>query len=177
MRSEVPTRALRIDSITDRALGCPFDERPRVDVRLKAVSNLLLCLFATNSAVAGGIPASATTSDGVFTLEQAERGRRAYASNCSTNCHKRDLSGSMRAPALASDAFLRQWEGQSLDELFSRISTTMPQLAPGSLSQENYANILAFLLLSNGLPAGPSELKPDREALRRIEIRDSNVPQ
>lgn len=128
----------------------------------------LLLLVILRPAVA------ATTIDGVFTVEQAERGRRAYVQNCSSGCHKSDLTGGFRAPALASDAFLRQWDGQTLDDLFARISTTMPQTAPGSLSPQLYADILAFLLRSNGLPSGSSELRPDREALRSIEIRDSD---
>ena len=120
-------------------------------------------------------PAMATTTlDGAFTLEQAGRGRRAYIQNCSSGCHKDDLTGGPRAPALASDEFVRQWEGQTLDDLFIRISTTMPQTAPGSLSPQLYADILAFLLRSNGLPPGSSELMPNREALRVIEIRDSD---
>jgi hypothetical protein len=62
------------------------------------------------------------------------------------------------------------WEGRSLGELFTKMSTEMPTDQPGSLSQQSYAAILAFILQSNEFPAGDNELSSSSEALASILI-------
>ena len=47
---------------------------------------------------------------------------------------------------------------------------TMPQSAPGSLSEETYADLVAYLLSEIGYPAGDEELSPDAAALEAIAI-------
>jgi hypothetical protein len=62
------------------------------------------------------------------------------------------------------------WEGRSLGELFTKMSTEMPTDQPGSLSQQSYAAILAFILQSNEFPAGDNELSSSSDALASILI-------
>jgi cytochrome c553 len=112
---------------------------------------------------------SATTSDGVFDLSQATRGKSGYQNNCS-GCHMPQLTGGERAPALAGDVFLQRWTGKTVADLFERIQSTMPQQNPRSLPDQACIEILAFILQANGLPAGDHALEPDRETLRRISI-------
>jgi hypothetical protein len=50
----------------------------------------------------------------------------------------------------------------------------MPQSSPGSLNPQNYIDIVAFLLQSNGLPSGKEELKNDENGLKTM-VKPSNV--
>ncbi len=104
--------------------------------------------------------------DGFYSAAQAVRGKDLYLQKCS-NCHMEDLSGGGRAPALAGDSFMMAWGRRTLSDLYSKIRTSMPQDAPASLSPADYLDITAFLLKSNGLPAGSRELTSSPEALNR----------
>jgi hypothetical protein len=49
--------------------------------------------------------------------------------------------------------FLDAWKGQPADGLFELMSTSMPVDEPGSLSRAQHADLLAFILKSNGFAA------------------------
>ena len=55
-------------------------------------------------------------------------------------------------PSLAGPEFRDRWDGQTLDDLFEKMQATMPADHPGSLSREDNAAILAFILRSNEMP-------------------------
>ncbi|HXX70737.1 MAG TPA: cytochrome c [Candidatus Acidoferrum sp.] len=117
-----------------------------------------------------------TTMDGVYTNDQATRGKNQYSQACA-NCHMDDLSGSGQALPLAGDAFTETWEGQSVADLFDLIHNTMPQDKPGTLSPDATVDVIAYLLQYNKFPAGPNELKNDPAALRNIIItKKSSAP-
>jgi|SRR3954468_15911705 mono/diheme cytochrome c family protein len=119
-------------------------------------------------ALAGGAEAQTVSIwDGVYTEEQAGRGNTGFAARCA-NCHGANLGGTGEAPALAGPQFLSDFDGLSLGDLFDRIRTTMPQDNPGSLTRDAYADILAFLLQANGVPAGTQELDRRSEYLKAI---------
>src|SRR5579862_5913806 len=107
-----------------------------------------------------------TTADKVFTAAQAERGREAYAANCSS-CHAKDLAG-QAGPPLKGDLFMDNWREDRVKPFFMYIRTRMPQRAAGSLSEQTYLDIVAFILSENMLPAGPNELTAD--ALDNIQL-------
>ena len=108
-----------------------------------------------------------TVLDGVYTAAQAERGQAAFSQNCAA-CHGSGLTGNGEAPALVGGEFISNWAGLTLGDLFERIRTTMPQDNPGKLSRAQYAQILAFILKSNGYPAGQKELDQRTEFLKAI---------
>lgn len=108
-----------------------------------------------------------TTWSGLYTVEQAERGAKAYAAECA-GCHGGGLGGQEAAPALAGDQFNANWEGQSLADLFDRIRTTMPQTNPGGLSRAQNADILAHILRTGGFPAGQTPLDGAPGALLNV---------
>ena len=56
----------------------------------------------------------------------------------------------------------------SLGDVFDRIRTTMPQDNPGSLTRDDVADILAYLLKANALPPGAKELDRRSEYLKAI---------
>jgi len=105
--------------------------------------------------------------DGVYSEDQAMRGETGFAARCAS-CHGANLGGTGEAPALAGPQFLSDFDSLSLGDLFDRIRTTMPQDNPGGLSRDAYADILAFLLKANGMPAGAKELDRRSEYLKAI---------
>lgn len=109
-----------------------------------------------------------TIWNGVYTPQQSERGQKAYSQSCSS-CHRDDLSGSDDgAPALRGAVFVERWKDRPLSEMFFVLRESMPQNTPGSLSGKEYADILAFMLNRNDVPAGHAELSSDMEMLKRI---------
>ena len=117
-------------------------------------------------------PASAkrTVWDGVYTEAQAKRGMAGYQEQCSF-CHLADLSGEGFAPALIEDTFKSRWQDGNLADLFIIVKQTMPQDKPASLSDQEYAEIVAFLLKSNKYPAGEQPLEPNPQALKGIGFK------
>jgi mono/diheme cytochrome c family protein len=106
--------------------------------------------------------------DGVFSDEQAKRGEPLYAQYCSS-CHGPDLAGGEMAPGLVGGDFAANWNDLSLGQLFDRIRTSMPQNNPGSLSRQQNADILSFILLKGNAPAGSAELSTQSEVLNTIK--------
>ena len=125
-------------------------------------------------ATAGALTASqAVTSvwDGVFTEAQAARGEAVYLEECAS-CHSRDLAGGDGSPAppLAGDIFLEGLAESSVADFFERTRTTMPLDSPGRLSRVQYADIVAYILKANRVPAGAEELGTDLVKLAQIRI-------
>jgi mono/diheme cytochrome c family protein len=108
-----------------------------------------------------------TTSAGVYTAEQASRGRDTYAMQCKS-CH---------TPASHTGAtFAQWWDKKPLSELFLFITTKMPKNEPGSLQPDEYADLVAYLLKMNDMPSGAEELPADSVALKRIRIDAGRRP-
>jgi len=84
-----------------------------------------------------------------------------------TRGHGENLAGRDRTPALSGNNFLAGWSGRDAAALFDRIKTTMPQSDPGSLSDEGYAAIVAYVLDANGNGAANPL---DRQSMRGITI-------
>lgn len=125
--------------------------------------------------LADGGPA-ASIRDGVYTEAQAARGRRIYSGACGL-CHGRRLNGApddpdmVSTPPLARARFLRVWEGRSLAALLAYTRLTMPEDNPGSLGDEEYVDVVAYMLSMSRMPAGGDELPADARALADIVIR------
>src|SRR5687768_11969596 len=105
---------------------------------------------------------------GVYSKAQAERGEQAYAVSCGS-CLGMTLAGG-EGPALAGEAFIIGWKDTPLSDLFTVVKETMPRTAPGSLSPEINADIVAFILKANGFPPGETDLSSDAEALAKIPV-------
>ena len=123
----------------------------------------------TVALVAAAAQGQKTTWDKVYTAEQAARGEKLYADNCAT-CHGESLGGVEMAPPLAGDVFNSNWEGVSLNDLFERMRTSMPQNKPGSLSRAQNADILAHMLKVGNFPAGDAPLDGQAGALTQIKF-------
>ena len=71
---------------------------------------------------------------------------------------------------LAGNAFLRRWTDQSVGALFSFTESQMPVGRPRSLGAAGYADVIAHILATNGIPDGQRELPAGGPALDRIMI-------
>ena len=121
--------------------------------------------LAITAAATGQQPAL-TTARGVYSAAQANEGEVLYKGACAS-CHGENLMGTFEVPTLTG-RFVGNWSNGSVGTLFTYVSDAMPQMAPGSLSPEDNAKIVAYLLKANGMPAGPQPLPSDRTALEKI---------
>ena len=110
-----------------------------------------------------------TVKDGVFTEDQAARGRDRYDASCQ-RCHGIDLTGGA-GRSLTGDVFIRDWTGLTLDGLFERMQS-MPPDGSESLPADAYVDIISYLLERNGFPAGGDELSAGRLNGVRVEGED-----
>jgi len=116
---------------------------------------------------AGAATTQRTTADGVFTVAQAKRGAAVFDESC-VSCHPRQSNGTIGT--LSGPVFAARWREHTLDQLFERVSLTMPENAPASLSPQAAADVIAYLLQINGAPAGRAELSATAERLADIRI-------
>lgn len=96
----------------------------------------------------------------VFTAEQALLGAEVYRQNCQM-CHHAGLQGDSFAATLAGSFFINRWAERPVLQLATFLKTQMPYGAGGSLSDEAYAQVIAFILDFNGYPAGETEFPLD----------------
>lgn len=137
-----------------------------------AVTAVAMAFGTLTIAQEGGAAVEVTrsTSEGVYTAEQAQRGRMPYMQQCSA-CHGDDLVAvDAYAPDLTGPVFANRWVGSTVGERYVRIRDTMPLGRGGTLDDQTYADILAFVFSQNRIPAGDVELPADEEALLAILI-------
>ena len=125
----------------------------------KTRSRIFLSLALASTVVFGVTRAAAQQQPrtGIYTAAQANAGRAVYQANCSA-CHLPDLKGSNEALPLAGANFMGTWRGRTTNDLFSKISTSMPPGKAGSLGETEIVTLVAFILQSNGAQAGTQAL-------------------
>ena len=140
-----------------------------MNVKLASIALIpLAAVFALRSIVHAQ-PATRSVWEGVYTEEQANRGKDLYSSECAS-CHGPELTGGEMAPPLAGGEFISGWDGLTVGDLFERIRISMPQNSPGSLSGQQNADILAFVFAANKFPTGSVELPRDAGILKTIKF-------
>ncbi len=113
---------------------------------MKAKAILLIVAWISWAAVAQ----EKTIKDGVFTAAQAEKGQIVYGAFCEA-CHNvRDYRAIMHARA-----------DQSLIDFWYQIVAEMPSDNPGFLSDQEYTDVVAYILSEIGFEAGDSALDPN----------------
>ena len=131
-----------------------------------AIAVTLVVLGVTAVLAQQAAPRSGT--DGVYTTGQADQGKVIYDEQCAL-CHGTMTSVTPdMAPLLNDHTFRARWTSRSLGELFEIIQVEMPQDAPGSLSSQQSADLIAYILSANKLPPGDVALTDDAEALTEI---------
>jgi mono/diheme cytochrome c family protein len=116
-------------------------------------------IFSLGAAFAGlcGAYALAQTeiATGPFTGAQVDEGRKVYFARCAA-CHLPTMAGQGDALALAGYQFMAGWSNRTTQDLYNLIHSSMPQNAPGSLDDQSYANVTAYILHANGAKPGPT---------------------
>jgi mono/diheme cytochrome c family protein len=111
---------------------------------------------------------------GVYNDAQIKRGQALYGGGCS-HCHGARLNGAGQSdqppsPAVARAGFLRKWDGRTVAELFTYVRDQMPPDNPGSTSDQQAVDVVAYMFSVSEIPAGDRELPTDRKALEGIVI-------
>src|SRR5262249_23010226 len=136
-------------------------------VHTEQMFNRIFVLLVAGVLLAGRLSFSQSGShktvwDGVYSEEQANRGRAAYLENCSP-CHGADLEG-LNGVRLSGNEFMERWREFDVGSLYDFISKSMPRQRqgspnrPGSLSQQTYTDIITHILRTNHFPSGSAEL-------------------
>ena len=124
---------------------------------------------ARQAAVPPASKGVSSTLDGVFTDAQAKRGQTVFAETCA-HCHGNALEGGEEAPPLVGAAFIANWNGSTVGDLVERTRRSMPDGNPGTLSREQYTDVITFILGANRYPAGKAELPVESEKQKLIKI-------
>jgi quinoprotein glucose dehydrogenase len=136
------------------------------------ISAAVLAALSLPAAFAqSGEQASRTIWDGVYSQAQAERGRNAYLATCA-RCHGDDLAGFRGA--MEGKRFMEGWSEDTVYSLFHRIQSTMPPGQAGSLPDQSYVDIVAFIFSRNQFPTGAEDLSVT--GLEKIRIQDKDGP-
>lgn len=102
-----------------------------------------------------------TTLSGIYTTKQATRGKNIYAGMC-RSCHT--------PSSHTGKTFELFWAGKTMADLYGFVAERMPKNDPGGMAPQDYADVIAYLLSMNVMPAGKIELPPDSSALAPIRI-------
>jgi S-disulfanyl-L-cysteine oxidoreductase SoxD len=119
-----------------------------------AVAAILFAATASGIAYAAGPDASGIS----YSADQARQGREVFGGRC-VSCHGDDMTGGVGGgPPLTGDYFFGLWGEQPLSSVYSFIKSTMPEDNPGSLSNTQVTQVLAYILQFNRIPAGDAEM-------------------
>jgi alcohol dehydrogenase (cytochrome c) len=103
-----------------------------------------------------------------FTDAQATQGKTVYDRSCQS-CHGANLDDGEFGPPLKGVEFRLRWGAKPIDGLFAEMMR-MPPAAPGSLGEEAYTQVLAFLARENGVLPGTRALSGEPAALRAVAL-------
>ena len=104
-----------------------------------------------------------------FTAAQVAAGKVAYNANCAA-CHGNTMTNGTFAPPLAGEYFRNNWAGKTVAAFYNH-AKTMPPSAPASLPDATYADIVAYMLQSNGFQPGPTALPAGGAVLEKMSIK------
>lgn len=104
-----------------------------------------------------------------FTTAQVESGQAKYREVCQI-CHGSSLANGQFGTPLRGSFFRDKWKGKSLGELQRFLYEKMPPDKMMSLTPEQHASLLAFILSRNDMMAGETELSGDIKANNSIAL-------
>jgi mono/diheme cytochrome c family protein len=167
-----------VSNAWDNGKSLPPDFKPFTADEIKSLRVPQLApaaVYALRSGVAGGAPVAANGASGTapvsFTADQAARGSDIYAERC-VQCHGDTLdNGEFGGAPLNGSYFKQHWGGGSAAALVGFMKAKMPPDRPGSLTDQSYANLAAFLLDANGYPKGDKELPPESSSQELMTLK------
>src|SRR5215471_17611503 len=128
-----------------------FDEKMSGSGRRLAIG------FAAIAACGAYLLSGQQTQTGPYIAAQAAAGRTTYQSSCA-GCHGADLNGQGSASPLTGGLFMGTWGDKTAGDLIGFLQGAMPPTNPGSLGEQNYINVVAFLLDYNSARPGNDAL-------------------
>jgi mono/diheme cytochrome c family protein len=135
-------------------------ETLRPSRHLESIVSVVFVGIAMTAVESAAVAQSKSVWDGVYTEQQAARGAVSFATNCA-RCHGGTTNDGEDARSLAGERFWKSFRESTVDRLLDYVSRNMPNGAGGTLSANVYADLVAYILSRNGLPAGASELTKD----------------
>lgn len=127
-----------------------------------AVAAILLATAAPGMAYGADAAASGLS----YSADQAQQGMAVFGRRC-VSCHGEDMTGGVGGgPPLTGDYFFGLWGEQPLSSVYAFIQSTMPEDNPGSLSNGQVTQVLAYILQFNGFPAGGTEMAVGAEQVQ-----------
>lgn len=111
----------------------------------------------------------ASTWDSVYTDSQTVRGDSLYKAAC-VKCHGADLMGTPDGNPLNGDDFKASWDGLSLDQIYDKILNEMPPDTPKTIPRNLVPDVMAYILKTNGFPAGTKALPDSVDLLKAIKF-------
>jgi mono/diheme cytochrome c family protein len=131
---------------------------------MKFPHSLLLCVFSACASASSGQPGdslSPDATDGLISAAQADRGKSEFEARC-LECHViGDFTG---------EEFEWSWRRQTAWNLYREMSINMPEDFPGDLDDQQYVDIVTYMLRINGYQIGGPELQPTEASLSPIEL-------
>jgi mono/diheme cytochrome c family protein len=169
-----------VSNAWDNGKSLPAGFRPFTADEIKALRTPELtsaAVYALRSGTVGGsgAPATANGAGGSapvsFTADQVARGSDTYAERC-VQCHGDTLdNGEFGGAPLNGSYFKKHWGGGSVAALVAYMKAKMPPDRPGSLTDQTYADLAAFLLDANDYPKGDKELPPDTPSQQKLSLK------
>ena len=100
-----------------------------------------------------------------YSASQSVRGERVYGETCAT-CHS--------PGQFVGQNFVESWNDRRAYDFYALVRGTMPLDNPGGLKEQDYLDVMAYLLKANHAAPGLDSLRADTTALRAHKIAVSN---
>lgn len=139
----------------------------------KAAATLAVVAAVTVCAGLALITNARAQSIALYTDAQAQMGVDPYETHCAM-CHGANMEGAQGA-TLLGPTFTSHYE--TIGALMQFIVQNMPKDNPGSLSHEDYVDVLAYILLKNGWPSGTQALTFDGASGSKASFAQAPLPQ
>ncbi len=119
-----------------------------------ACAALMIVVLSTPFvAAAASVTTPAKALPTLFSNSEAVQGRVVFEQHCAA-CHGDDLRGKI-GPALIGPSLGSAGNHTTVSIMFNVIAFEMPADYPASLTKQNYADVMAYILQRNGYPADP----------------------
>jgi mono/diheme cytochrome c family protein len=96
---------------------------------------------------------------------QAERGKKTFDATCAA-CHQPEH--------FVGPEFVANWNDRRVGDFYSLVRNTMPVDNPGGLKEQDYLDVVAYLLQANHAPSGMDSLSTDTTVMRGRKIAVRN---
>ena len=96
-----------------------------------------------------------------YSVAQATRGQAVFESTCAT-CHQPDK--------FIGQQFVDEWSDRRVGDFYSLVRNTMPVDNPGGLKEQEYLDVVAYLLKANHAVPGADSVSSDTTYMRQRKI-------